>query len=132
MRSKQKQEQKAHDSQLKYQRESASSDQTYRFSELKENRIFQLYFETFEDKFWKKTGREKEYQDKIHKMEETDSVCELVYGARRRTAEISKNDMRVLEPGTYLNDKVIMFQLMFVQHYVIDPRTRQETYIADP
>ena len=65
-------------------------------------------------------------------MEDSDIVCELVYGARRRTAEISRSEMKVLEPTQYLNDKIIMFQLMFVQHYVINPDLRKQVYIADP
>lgn len=65
-------------------------------------------------------------------MDDRSLVCELTYGTRRRTAEISKNEFRVLEPSQYLNDKIIMFQLMFVQHYVIDESLRNQVYIADP
>ena len=103
----------------------------FRFTQLEDNKLFESIFHGMEDPatFMK---REKDFQGKIEKMDEHSHVCKLTYGARQRTADISKNEFRVLEPSQYLNDKIIMFQLMFVQHYVIDESLRNLVYIADP
>ena len=59
-------------------------------------------------------------------------VCKLAYGPLNRTVEVTKKDFKFLEPGTYLNDILILFYLRFLQYYVIPEAEQDVCYIFDP
>jgi Ulp1 family protease len=102
----------------------ASANSTISFEQLADHPFFKLYDELGEDKF-QPIEAAKKLDKKVEKMQnDNEQICALAYGARRRTAEISKSELKALEPEVYLNDKVIVFQLQFVHNFVIDEALR--------
>lgn len=76
--------------------------------------------------------RNNKFKKMLENSKDQDKICLLDYGARGRSCELTRKDMRDLEPGAYLNDNVIKFHLMFIHHFVIEPALRDRTYIFDP